>query len=58
MSMRPSVDKAAIESFLQHLGQTFRKPARLYLVGGAALIHLGSTAWIYARHTYTGRWSE
>ena len=41
MSMRPSVDKAAIESFLQHLGQTFRKPARLYLVGGAALVHLG-----------------
>ncbi len=41
MSMRPSVDKAAIESFLQHLGRTFRKPARLYLVGGAALVHLG-----------------
>lgn len=41
MSMRPGVDKAAIESFLQQLGKTFRKPARLYLVGGAALVHLG-----------------
>jgi hypothetical protein len=41
MSMRQSVDKAAIESFLQQLGRTFLKPARLYLVGGAALVHLG-----------------
>jgi hypothetical protein len=30
--MRQGVDKAAIESFLQQLGKTFRKPARLYLV--------------------------
>ena len=41
MSMRQSVDKAAIKSFLQQLGRTFLKPARLYLVGGAALVHLG-----------------
>ena len=41
MSMRPSVDKTAIESFLQQLGRTFRKPGRLYLVGGAALVHAG-----------------
>ena len=41
MSMRPGVDKAAIEAFLQQLGRTFHKPARLYLVGGAALVHLG-----------------
>lgn len=41
MSMRPDVDKAAIEAFLQQLGKTFHKPARLYLVGGAALVHLG-----------------
>jgi len=41
MSMRRGVDKAAIESFLQQLGRTFYKPARLYLVGGAALVHLG-----------------
>lgn len=41
MSMRPSVDKRAIESFLQQLGRTFRKPGRLYIVGGAALVHAG-----------------
>lgn len=41
MSMRPGVDRAAIESFLQELGRTFRKRARLYLVGGAALVHMG-----------------
>jgi Nucleotidyltransferase of unknown function (DUF6036) len=41
MSMRPSVDKTAIESFLEQLGKTFHKPARLYLVGGAALVHMG-----------------
>jgi len=41
MSMRPGVDKAAIESFLQQLGRTFHKQARLYLAGGAALVHLG-----------------
>ena len=41
MSMRPGVDKAAIEAFLQQLGRTFHKPARVYLVGGAALVHLG-----------------
>ena len=41
MSMRRGVDKAAIESFLQQLGRSFHKPARLYLVGGAALVHLG-----------------
>jgi len=41
MSMRPSVDKKAIESFLTQLGRNFRKPGRLYLVGGAALVHRG-----------------
>ncbi|MBV9020944.1 MAG: hypothetical protein JOZ71_09555 [Ktedonobacteraceae bacterium] len=41
MSMRPSADKASIESFLTRLGQTFHKPGRLYMVGGAALVHLG-----------------
>lgn len=41
MSMRPNVDKQAIESFLQQLGRAFRKPVRLYLVGGAALVHAG-----------------
>jgi Nucleotidyltransferase of unknown function (DUF6036) len=41
MSMRSSVDKTTIESFLRELGRTFRKPGRLYLVGGAALVHAG-----------------
>ncbi len=41
MSMRPNVDKARIEDFLKNLGRVFRKPGRLYLVGGAALVHLG-----------------
>lgn len=39
MSMRPDVDRKAIEAFLQQLGRSYRKPGRLYLVGGAALIH-------------------
>lgn len=41
MGMRPNVDKQTIESFLQQLGRTFRKPGRLYLVCGAALVHAG-----------------
>lgn len=41
MSMRPNVDKAQIETFLKNLGRAFRKPGRLYLVGGAALVHMG-----------------
>lgn len=39
MSMRSSVDRRAIEAFLQQLGRAYRKPGRLYLVGGAALVH-------------------
>lgn len=41
MSMRPNVDKGQIENFLKSLGRTFRKTGRLYLVGGAALVHAG-----------------
>ncbi|GAC1464057.1 MAG: hypothetical protein PVS3B3_23180 [Ktedonobacteraceae bacterium] len=41
MSMRPNVDKSQIEDFLKNLGRAFRKQGRLYLVGGAALVHLG-----------------
>jgi hypothetical protein len=41
MSMRPNVDREQIENFLKNLGRTFRKPGRLYLVGGAALVHMG-----------------
>ncbi len=41
MSIRPNVDKTNIEQFLKELGRTFRHSGRLYLVGGAALVHLG-----------------
>jgi hypothetical protein len=41
MSMRQHVTKADIEKFLHALGKAFRKPGRLYLAGGAALVHLG-----------------
>ena len=41
MSMRPNVDREQIENFLKNLGRTFRKQGRLYLVGGAALVHMG-----------------
>lgn len=30
-----------IEKFLKGLGRTYRKPGRLYLAGGAALVHMG-----------------
>jgi hypothetical protein len=39
MSMRPPVDRASIEAFLQRLGQQVRQPGRLYLVGGAELVY-------------------
>jgi Nucleotidyltransferase of unknown function (DUF6036) len=41
MSMRHTVTKADIEKFLDALGKSFRKPGRLYLAGGAALVHIG-----------------
>lgn len=41
MSMRPTVDKAEIERFLRTFGQQYRKPGRLYIAGGAALVHAG-----------------
>jgi hypothetical protein len=41
MSMRPNVDRQRIERFLTELGRRFRQPGRLYLVGGAALVHAG-----------------
>ncbi|HEY1349425.1 MAG TPA: DUF6036 family nucleotidyltransferase [Ktedonobacteraceae bacterium] len=40
MSMRPRVGQQEIEQFLVQLGRT-RQPGRLYLVGGAALVHRG-----------------
>jgi hypothetical protein len=41
MSMRPNVDRQCIERFLTELGRHFRQTGRLYLVGGAALVHAG-----------------
>ena len=41
MSMRNNVAKADIEQFLKSLGKTFHKSGRLYLAGGAALVHMG-----------------
>lgn len=41
MSMRPNVDRQTVERFLTELGRHFRQQGRLYLVGGAALIHAG-----------------
>jgi hypothetical protein len=39
MSLRPPIDRAAIEQFLQRLGREVTAPGRIYLVGGAALVH-------------------
>ncbi len=41
MSMRPPVDRQRIADFLQHLGQRFRKPGRVFLVGGTTLVFEG-----------------
>jgi len=41
MSHRQSVDRARIEEFLKHLGKRFRKPGRVYLVGGTTLVFEG-----------------
>lgn len=41
MSMRQNVTKADIEKFLNALGKAYRKEGRLYLAGGAALVHMG-----------------
>ena len=41
MSMRQSVTKVDIEKFLTALGKAYRKQGRIYLAGGAALVHMG-----------------
>ena len=41
MSMRPNVDRRTIDHFLTELGRRFRQGGRIYLVGGAALVHAG-----------------
>lgn len=39
--MRQRVDQQRIEYFLQRLGQQFRKPGRVYLVGGTTMVYEG-----------------
>jgi hypothetical protein len=38
MSQRPPVDRGRILDFLQKLGERFRKPGRLWLVGGTTVV--------------------
>ena len=38
MSPRQSVDRERIRQFFLHLGERFRRPARIYLVGGTTLV--------------------
>jgi hypothetical protein len=42
MTMRQHVTKEDIEKFLTALGKTYHKPGRIYLAGGAALVHMGA----------------
>jgi hypothetical protein len=41
MSFRPDVSRDDIERFLQQFGQLSQQPGRLYLAGGAELVHGG-----------------
>jgi hypothetical protein len=41
MSQRQTVDRDRIKQFLQRLGERFRQPARIYLVGGTTLVFEG-----------------
>ena len=41
MSFRPDVSREDIEQFLQRFGQLSQQPGRLYLAGGAELVHSG-----------------
>jgi len=41
MSLRPSVNRSRIELFLKELGEQYRHPGRLYLVGGTTLVFEG-----------------
>jgi Nucleotidyltransferase of unknown function (DUF6036) len=41
MSSRPPVDRDRIEQFLRRLGERFRKPGRVYLVGGTSMVFEG-----------------
>lgn len=38
MSLRENVDRERIKLFLKHLGDRFKKPGKIYLVGGTSLV--------------------
>lgn len=60
--MADDIDAAKLESFLQELSKRYLKPATLYLLGGSALILLGSTRRTldvdYVGIDIPGRWTE
>jgi len=39
VSLRPAVSRDRINAFLRRLGQDFRQPVRLYLVGGTSIVY-------------------
>jgi len=41
VSTRPPVDRQRIELFLRRLGERFRRPGRVYLVGGTSMVWAG-----------------
>jgi len=41
VSQRPPVDPQRIEEFLRRLGERFRRPGRVYLVGGTTMVFEG-----------------
>lgn len=41
MSSRQPADRLHIENFLQRLGERFRRPGRIYLVGGTTMVFEG-----------------
>jgi hypothetical protein len=44
VSQRPPVDRERIEEFLRRLGERFRRPGRVYLVGGTTMVFEGFRA--------------
>lgn len=44
MSSRQLADRRHIEQFLQALGKRFRRPGRVYLVGGTTMVFEGYRA--------------
>ncbi len=49
MSLREPVDRQWIQRFLQQLGQRFRHPGKLFLVGGTTVVFEGYRARVEGR---------